>query len=953
MKLFTSFFGLILFLNVSAQNPLIVKTVGGTNAEPVFISDSYGTNNTWNGRVFYQAKSTTPNINLAVTDGTSAGTVFLKNIGGASAALYAGISQMVAAENFIYISTLTYVSGFSTARYELWKSDGTTNGTVLLKSFDVTTTSQILPIASFTSRTSQRIINVVGDVLYFAGYDAINGNEIWKSDGTPGGTLLIKNIRPGNAGSFPQAFCKIGSKILFTAYDGVSADLWQTDGTEAGTTVLKDFSPGNNQFGASGERGVALYKGRMYFYASESASGTEVWSTDGTEAGTNLLIDANPGAEGSIPSIQQSLTFIQDSNYLYFVTRANTSSPYHVWRTDGTAAGTIQLTTAANAVYNSNGISSLGSYATANGIYFVGYSDSLYKTNGTVAGTMRVEKKLNVTRGLFIYKDAAWFIARASNLTDDEAWRSDGLPANTNEALDIYPGVLNGLAYSSSPFGYFELNKYLYFFAKNATGMHLFRYNGDMTFNGSVAGGKWSDSANWNSMIPPGITDTAFINAGATPVINGSNAYAGTLNMQSGSSINLINSTDSLFIHKNLQGTSATGNGVVVFRNFNGDTVRSNAPFTAGNVNAQGAVSLNSNLTITNNLNLTSNARLIINNNNLSLGGTSSTVSNSTNNYVVTNGTGKMSIANIGAGGRAGNVIFPIGSTLNYNPVTLTNAGTMDAFAARTQPGIQNNYSGETPSGSSYTTGAVNNTWFITEGIAGGSNAIINLQWNATQELPGFNRSVSQFGHYNNSSWMLSTIAPATGANPYNVTGAGITSFSPFGVFNNGAVLPLNPFFLSLRKSERNIILNWSNLNNTTTYTVERSTDASSFKQVAVQAAPINTYADALLSGKIFYRLKATAVDGRITYSNIVWINNDEKSSTTIYPTVFTNHFIVQLNAAGSILFQLLNANGQLVMAKQLVAGTNYVDASVLVAGVYYYRLIQGPAVNSGSIIKK
>ena len=940
-----------------AQNPLLIKTVGSTDTEPVFVSDSYGTNNKWNSKVFYQAKGTQPVINLAVTDGTAAGTVFVKNIGGAGPALYAGISQMVAAQNFMYISTLNYVSSFSTAKYELWRSDGTAAGTFLLKSFDVTTTSQIMPISNFTSRTSQLVINVVGDVLYFAGYDAVNGNEFWKSDGTAAGTTLVKNMRPGSSSSFPNAFCRVGSKIVFTAFDGVSADLWQTDGTEGGTIKLKDFSPGNNAFGTSGERGSALYKGKMYFYASESATGTEVWSTDGTEAGTNLLVDANPGAAGSIPSIQQSLTFIQDSNYLYFVTRANTNSPYHVWRTDGTTPGTIQLTTAANAVYNSNGISSLGSYATANGIYYVGYSDSLYKSNGTIAGTIRVEKKLFTTRALITYKDAAWFIARASNQADNEAWRSDGLQANTNEALDIDARILNGFAYSSSPFGYFELNNYLYFFADNASGRHLFRYNGDMTFNGSVAGNNWRDSANWNSIIPPGITDTAYVGAGLTANVSGGNAYAGVLYMLNGSIINFTTATDSLFIHNNLQGTSATGNGTLVLSNFNGDTAKLGAAFTAGNVNVVGKAALQGQLTINNKLNLTGNARLAANSSNVVLAGTTSTITTGTNDYVVTNGTGKLEIQNIGNGGRTGNVVFPIGSSLFYNPVIFSNTGAMDRFAARSEGGIRESYANEIPTGSSYTTGAVNNTWFITEGTPGGSNANITLQWNALQELPAFDRAQSQFGHYTANMWQLGNAVAASGSNPYVFTGTGITSFSPFSIFNTGAVLPVSSALLSVTKSASGQYLKWNIVGlNEGRLSVERSLNNLQFTSVNEQQfIARSSFIDADNTGnhKLYYRLKITDRDGRVSYTNTVFIDLKSKINVSIYPTIFNAQFTIQNNSVNVQRLQLYHVDGKLQVDRVITTGTNIITTSHLPSGIYLYKVFDANTITQGKMIKQ
>ncbi len=43
---------------------------------------------------------------------------------------------------------------------------------------------------------------LVGDTLYFVATDASNGSELWRSDGTPAGTALIKDILPGTESPF-------------------------------------------------------------------------------------------------------------------------------------------------------------------------------------------------------------------------------------------------------------------------------------------------------------------------------------------------------------------------------------------------------------------------------------------------------------------------------------------------------------------------------------------------------------------------------------------------------------------------------------------------------------------------------------------------------------------------------------------------------------------------------
>ena len=81
--------------------------------------------------------------------------------------------------------------------------------------------------------------------IYFAANDGTHGNELWKSDGTPGGTVMVKDINPGTLGSNPTSLTVVGSTLFFAATDGVHGpELWKSDGTAAGTVMVKDVYPG-------------------------------------------------------------------------------------------------------------------------------------------------------------------------------------------------------------------------------------------------------------------------------------------------------------------------------------------------------------------------------------------------------------------------------------------------------------------------------------------------------------------------------------------------------------------------------------------------------------------------------------------------------------------------------------------------------------------------------------
>ena len=74
--------------------------------------------------------------------------------------------------------------------------------------------------------------------------DGVNGYELWKTDGTTEGTILVKDINTGaRASSFPRGFTAIDGIVYFKADDGVNGDeVWKTDGTADGTVMVKDIN---------------------------------------------------------------------------------------------------------------------------------------------------------------------------------------------------------------------------------------------------------------------------------------------------------------------------------------------------------------------------------------------------------------------------------------------------------------------------------------------------------------------------------------------------------------------------------------------------------------------------------------------------------------------------------------------------------------------------------------
>ena len=125
---------------------------------------------------------------------------------------------------------------------------------------------------------------VMGGWLYFTATDCDDGYELWKTDGNPGGgshTLLVKDILPGSGSSYPFALTVVsdgfdGELLYFSANDGsFGYELWRSDGTEQGTIMVKDIRYG----GDSGLDYTKMYAvgDILLFTADDGFTGQELY----------------------------------------------------------------------------------------------------------------------------------------------------------------------------------------------------------------------------------------------------------------------------------------------------------------------------------------------------------------------------------------------------------------------------------------------------------------------------------------------------------------------------------------------------------------------------------------------------------------------------------------------------------------------------------------------------
>lgn len=263
--------------------------------------DGYFTN--VNGTLFFAATNGSNGTELWKSDGTGAGTVQVKDI--RPGVTSSTPRNLASAENTLYF--WADAPGYG---HEIWKSDGTELGTVMVKDINVGSWGAI-PSSSLGDP-----INVICSFNEGAFFVANNGNsgvgsELWKTDGTEAGTVLVKDIRLGAMSSDIQELTEVNGILFFSATDGNAApyhgqELWKSDGTEAGTVLVKDIVPGT----VNSNPGYLTPVGNHLFFAAGNGSSRVLWKSDGTEAGTMSL-----GPESSPAYITHSGGFLYYSAY--------------------------------------------------------------------------------------------------------------------------------------------------------------------------------------------------------------------------------------------------------------------------------------------------------------------------------------------------------------------------------------------------------------------------------------------------------------------------------------------------------------------------------------------------------------------------------------------------------------------------------------------------------------
>lgn len=269
--------------------------------------------------IYFLATSAAQTPALWRTDGTDSGTALV---------MEGEFEKLTAADE-----TLFFIGDNRASQSGLWRIEPDTQTPVLLH--ETGTNQFALPEWVPTSLTP------FDGLLYFQAATEEFGSELWRSDGTSAGTVMVADQAPGAEHFGPENLTAVGNTLFFTAYvqrNGMSFPaLWRTDGTAAGMQLLKvfdDLSGGNTQ---GGEPTEFTSIGNLLFFALDrNGPPPEVWRSDGTPSGTTKLATVSP------PDTFLPYEFTNVGGLAYFV-GASENADRGIWRSDGTPQGTQQI----------------------------------------------------------------------------------------------------------------------------------------------------------------------------------------------------------------------------------------------------------------------------------------------------------------------------------------------------------------------------------------------------------------------------------------------------------------------------------------------------------------------------------------------------------------------------------------------------------------------------------
>ncbi|HEY8657667.1 MAG TPA: T9SS type A sorting domain-containing protein [Hanamia sp.] len=430
-----------------------------------------------NGNYIFAGISLNCGTEIFITDGSKGGTKIIKDIIPGTTGS-APDADMAILNGYVYFTAATPLEG-----RELWRTDGTAGNTSLVK--------DIIPGATGSNDPNKYDLFSNGTYLLFDVKTVAEGNELWRSDGTSANTFLLKDIYTGPLSSNPNKFFPFNSMVLFAATDATHGEeIWKTDGTAGGIVLLKDIYAGVD---SSTYIPVELFPGftipypvfstfhlfnnHLFFMANDGVNGSAIWVTDGTTLNTSLLKVTL--TDTSLNSFLLLDAINLPGKFMFPV--SNLKDRFELWQSDGTPSGTVlfksfPVNTNNNYPfiylnYSYDSVTHTVTYPLYNGNFFFSANgtegNELWKSNGTPGGTI-VVKDINpgaadgIVNPSYLYTTAGLFFAADDGVHGNELWKSDGTTLGTTMVADIF---LN--AHNADPQLFFITNSKIIFGATN------------------------------------------------------------------------------------------------------------------------------------------------------------------------------------------------------------------------------------------------------------------------------------------------------------------------------------------------------------------------------------------------------------------------------------------------------------------------------------------------------
>lgn len=316
---------------------------------------------------------------------------------------------------------------------QLWRTDGTASGTVLVKAVRPPGSRAIIENLTDVNGVLFFTVDLTTYVTEHSGFRTVT---LWRSDGTAAGTVQLRDFDSTSVGAASAAVLRAGDPTLFIVVDdGIHGhELWKSDGTEAGTVLIKDVRPGSGD-GVADYDDIVWLNGTLLFVGDDGHGGQGLWSSDGTEAGTVLV-------QPLVPPLRGPYSFTTMNGMLYFAVNDDAASHFQLWRSDGTRQGTSLIESTAAGVRSSG----LGQLTNMNGtLFFViadqgGASGALWRSDGANPGM--VVRQFDRQPGSLVAADGTlFFLAPYKFFTGSYLWKSDGTAVWTVLVSDIYDGA--------------------------------------------------------------------------------------------------------------------------------------------------------------------------------------------------------------------------------------------------------------------------------------------------------------------------------------------------------------------------------------------------------------------------------------------------------------------------------------------------------------------------------